>query len=140
MATMAMSVVHIMILVIVPRITGVPAMPKPIPAVLVGKIFGPALPQPIFILLAAGIHLAYGGFWGGVLFALTQRVTVWKGIALGLSLWLLMQVVLLPFLGWGVFGSAIPQKIAGASMATHLTYGATLGWLGSRKSPALATG
>lgn len=139
-ATIAMTIVHILILVIVPRMTGAPVMPKPIPEVLIGKIFGPGLSKSILVFLAAMIHLGYGGFWGGILFALTPRVTVWKGVAMGAFLYLLMQLFLLPFLGWGVFGGAIPQKIAIGSLATHFTYGVTLGWLGGRKRPAPTRG
>jgi hypothetical protein len=83
-----------------------------------------------------------GGFWGGILFALTPRVTVWKGLAMGAFLYLIMQVFLFPLLGRGLFGSAMAHRnvtLIILSVATHFTYGATLGWLGGRSQPAPAT-
>ena len=83
-------------------------------------------------MLAVVAHLAYGGFWGGVLAAGARRVTLAGGVALGLALWLLMQLVVLPYLGWGVFGLAQTPKIAIATLVLHVVYGFTLGALGRR--------
>ena len=77
----------------------------------------------------AAAHLLYGGIFGGVLALVTYPVTVWKGVLLGVMLWLLMQVFWLPFLGWGPFGVAVTPIIAGATLLLHVIYGATMGWL-----------
>lgn len=122
-ATVAMSV-----LMIVGMASGAAPMPKPIPAALVGAIFGAGLPGPLMMILAVASHLAYGGFWGAVLAWWTPRATVWKGLGLGVLLWLLMQVAVLPFLGWGLFGSAVTPAIAVATLVLHLIYGGVLGW------------
>ena len=108
--------------------TGVAPMPEPIPRALVTLIFGVGLPDPLLVAMAAGSHLAYGGIFGGLLARLTRPVTVWTGLALGLVLWLIMQVVVLPLLGWGAFGGAVTPAIAVATLALHLLYGAILGW------------
>jgi hypothetical protein len=47
-----------------------------------------------------------------------------------------MELMVLPLLGWGVFGSAITPKIAIATLALHLVYGGTLGWGLNKISPA----
>jgi uncharacterized membrane protein YagU involved in acid resistance len=78
-------------------------------------------------------HFAYGGFWGAVLAALSRPVSLWKGIGLGFILWLIMQLAVLPFLGWGSFGLAITPQIAVATLLLHLVYGATLGLLMDRQ-------
>jgi hypothetical protein len=52
-----------------------------------------------------------------------------KGLLLGVMLWAVMQVLWLPFLGWGMFGSAVTPKIAGATLVLHLIYGGTVGWV-----------
>lgn len=78
-------------------------------------------------------HFAYRGFWGAVLAGFTRRATFWKGLGLGVFLWLVMQVVVFPFLGWGFFGIAITSRIAVAMLILHLIYGATLGLLMDRK-------
>lgn len=126
-ATIAMSA-----LMIAGVLTGMAPMPKPIPAAIVGKLTGGGLPEPATMALAVILHLGYGGFWGGAFAAVTRRVTIWRGIALGVFLWLIMQVFVLPFLGWGLFGTDQTPKIAVATLVLHLVYGATFGWLMSR--------
>jgi len=74
-------------------------------------------------------HLMYGGVFGAVLASLTQPVTVWKSIVLGIVLWVVMQVLVLPLLEWGIFGTAITPTIAAATLILRLVYGITLGWL-----------
>ena len=121
-ATVAMSV-----LMILAAVTGVSPMPKPIPAAIVGKLTGGELPKPMLMATAAILHLGYGAFWGGVLAAASERITVWRGLVLGVGLWLLMQIIVLPFLGWGLFGVGQTPKIALATLILHLVYGVTLG-------------
>ena len=123
-ATMVMSVPMILA-----TASGIAPMPKPIPAAIIGLIFGPGLPKPVHLLLAAVSHLAYGSVWALIFAAVVSRITVWKGLALGVVLWLLMQLIVLPMLGWGVFGTAVTPKIAVATLVLHLIYGGTLGAL-----------
>ena len=127
-ATLAMS-----ILMVIAFATGVSPMPKPIPAAIAGKvvsgIVGADVPTPAIMAVAVASHFVYGGFWGAVLGALTRPVTLWKGLGLGVFLWLLMGMVALPFLGWGFFGVGITAQIAVATLVLHLVYGATLGLL-----------
>ncbi len=92
------------------------------------------MPHPLLVVLAVGFHLAYGGLWGGVLWAVARRVTVWKGIGLGVFLWLIMQLAVFPFLGWGVFASGLNSKIAAAALVEHLVFGTVLGFLGMRST------
>lgn len=134
-ATVAMSV-----LMILGVVTGVAPMPRPIPAAIVGKLTGGALPQPAHMGLAIILHLGYGGFWGGVLAAATRPVTIAKGLGLGVFLWLVMQVAVLPYLGWGLFGTAQTPMIAVATLVLHLVYGVTLGGLMDRRQSPEFTG
>lgn len=108
-------------------------MPQPIPAAIIGALFGAGLAKPLVMVLAAGSHLGYGGLWGAVLARIVPRVTIWKGLALGAALWLLMQIVVLPFLGWGLFGTAVTPALAVATLVLHLIYGTVLGWGLDRK-------
>lgn len=123
-ATIAMSVIMILA-----TATGVSPMPRPVPAAIVSQVLGGGLPQPLMVLLAAVSHLAFGGVAGAVLAALTQPVTLLKGLGWGLLLWVLMGVVFLPFVGWGLFGAAVTPQIAVATLVLHLVYGTTLGLL-----------
>lgn len=112
--------------------TGVSPMPKPVPAALLGKLGAGALSMPTMMTLAMGAHLAYGGLWGGLLATWVRPVTIKAGLMLGAGLWLLMQLVVLPFLGWGVFGKAVTPVIAVATLVLHLIYGMVLGGLLTR--------
>lgn len=133
-ATVAMSA-----LMIAGVLSGMAPMPKPIPAAIVGKLTGGALPQVATMAVAVILHLGYGGFWGGAFATVVRRVTIWKGIGLGVLLWLIMQVIVLPFLGWGLFGTAQTPKIAVATLVLHLVYGATYGWLMDRRGSGTVT-
>jgi len=112
---------------------GVAPMPEPIPKATVTMVLGKGLPMPLIMVLAAGSHLAYGGIWAALLIQVTDRITIWKGLGLGVFLWFLMQVVVLPLIGWGLFGAAITPKIAAATLILHLIYGALVGWLVDRR-------
>ncbi len=128
LATIAMSIP-----MMIGMATGVAPMPEPIPKALVTLVFGDGLPTPLVMVLAAGSHLGYGGVFGAVLSAWVPDAGLKEGLILGGLLWLVMELAVLPVLGWGVFGTAITPKIAVATLVLHLIYGATLGW-GLRRS------
>ena len=124
---------------VVATVTGVSPMPEPIPKAVVATLFGSGLPKPVLLVLAVGLHLGYGGFFGAVLARVAHPVTIWKGLGLGVVLWAVMQVTFLPFFGWGVFGTAITPKIAVATLVLHLIYGGLLGWALDRDGTATAS-
>lgn len=126
-ATVAMTIV-----MLIAMAAGVAPMPRPIPAAIWGNITGGGLPRPVLMAVAMLSHLAYGGVWGGVLALLSRRVTVPQGLALGFALWLIMQLIVLPFIGWGLFGTAITPRIAVGTLVLHLVYGGTFGALMDR--------
>lgn len=111
---------------------GISPMPKPIPAALVSHTLGLA-PSPLLAALAILAHFAYGTVAGAVLAGLVRKVTVWHGIGYGVALWALMDLAWLPYVGWGLFGSAITPKIAVATLVLHLIYGLMLGLLLDRR-------
>lgn len=116
------------ILMLLAVVSGNSPMPQPVPKAIVTQLFGSGIPKPALMALAIGLHLGYGGVFGAVLARITRPVTLWKGLALGVGLWALMQVTFLPFLGWGLFGTAITPKIAVGTLVLHLVYGGVLGW------------
>jgi hypothetical protein len=123
LATVAMSAV-----MLAGVATGIAPMPKPVPAALVAHTFG-VPPGPVLIVLAAAAHLGYGATAGAALTATFRRPAVWHALALAVLLWAVMGLVWLPYLGWGLFGTAITVKIALATLMLHLVYGLTLGLL-----------
>ena len=128
LATVVMS-----IFMVTATLTGLSPMPAPIPMALVKKVLGP-MPKPVLIFLGIIAHLGYGGVAGGILGQLfKERINLGIGLGWGVFLWLLMQVIFLPILGWGLFGSAITPKVAVATLILHLIYGITIGWGLQRK-------
>lgn len=108
-------------------------MPKPVPAALVAHTLGP-LPEPGALVLAVIAHLAYGATVGALLAGFVSRITVWVGVGYGVVLWAVMGLVWLPYLGWGLFGTAQTPRVAVATLVLHLVYGSALGLLLDRKS------
>ncbi|HVB55571.1 MAG TPA: hypothetical protein VNE63_03935 [Candidatus Acidoferrales bacterium] len=141
-ATIAMTLVHIGIWAGEGRLTIHAMATQMMPAIIIAKMFGPGLPVSTHLLLAALIHLGYGGFWGAILFALARRVTLWNGLAMGAFLYLGSHIFLSPLLARGDAAGG-PLRIASwlswFSIATHFTYGATLGLLGSWQDRAQRT-
>jgi Family of unknown function (DUF6789) len=112
--------------------TGMSPMPSPIPIALAHWALGD-LPMPALLVTGMIAHFLYGGVAGAVLFAaLRGRVSVVWGLGFGVLLWLGMQLVFLPLLGWGLFGSAVSPRVAVATLVLHLIYGGILGWGGAR--------
>ena len=108
--------------------TGLSPIPEPIPLAIAKELLG-RMAQPILMLFAIITHFGYGAFWGAVLYTWTNTDgTIWHGLGWGVMLWLIMVLIVLPLLGWGIFGSAITPKIAVATLVLHLIYGSTLGW------------
>jgi uncharacterized membrane protein YagU involved in acid resistance len=50
-----------------------------------------------------------------------------KGITLGIGLWLLAQVVVMPMMGAGFFGGSLMAAMG--SLIGHTAYGSLLGWI-----------
>jgi hypothetical protein len=117
------------ILMMTGTLTGMSPMPKPIPLAIINKTLGEDKPKPLRMGLALLSHFAYGGFWGIVFAYVVEDPSIWKGLILGTALWLIMQVVVLPFLDWGMFGKKVTMKIAMATLILHLVYGGIVGWM-----------
>lgn len=108
--------------------TGMSPIPEPIPLAIANGLLGSAS-QPILMLFAVITHFGYGAFWGAALFNWVGSAgSIWHGIGWGVMLWGIMVLIVLPLLGWGVFGSAITPQIAVATLVLHLIYGGILGW------------
>jgi hypothetical protein len=133
-ATILMTCTHAAIWAVEGRLTAYAFATQAMPAVIITKMFGPGLPVTTHLLLAVLLHLGYGGFWGAILFALTPRVTFWKGVGMGAFLWVGAHLFLQPLMGRSIFTSGSAQILSGLwfSIATHFTYGASLGLLGTR--------
>lgn len=115
--------------------TGAAPMPEPIPKALAELFLGALLAAPsgpVVMVTGMAVHFAYGAAAGGVFGLWFGGWRSWKGGLLwGTILWLIMQVAVLPLLGWGAFGIGVtgfPPKIAAGTLVLHLVYGFLLGW------------
>lgn len=122
-ATIAMSAV-----MAAGTLSGPSPLPEPVPKAVVTSLLGVEGPLPVVVALAVGLHLAYGGVFGALLAAVGRPVTLARGVGLGVALWVVMGLLFLPALGWGAFGTAVTPRLAVATLALHLVYGAVLGW------------
>lgn len=111
--------------------------PEPVPLAIVGAILGTGAPTALIVVVGSLCHLVYGGVWAAVFSILARPISEGRGVSLGVVLWLVEQVAVVPFLGWGVFGAAIASTIAansivilaGTSLIFHLIYGLAVGML-----------
>lgn len=109
-------------------ISGISPIPQPIPSAIIESMLG-SLPKPALMILGMAAHFVYGGVAGVVLFKLAkQQRPVIQGLAVGIILWLIMHLVVLPLIGWGFFASAMNPKIVPATLVLHLIYGGVLGY------------
>ena len=108
--------------------TGMSPIPEPIPAAIAKGLLG-NVPKPLIMGFATITHFGYGAFWGTMLYYWVKtKGNIWHGLGWGVFLWLIMELIVLPLLGWGFFGSTITPKIAVATLVLHLIYGGTPGW------------
>ena len=122
--TFAMS-----LLMMIGTLTGMSPMPKPIPLAIIDKVLGEDKPKPLRMMLALISHFTYGAVWGAIFVLVVNDITIWKGLIFGTIVWLIMQIIILPFLGWGAFGKNITLKIAMATLILHLVYGSVTAWM-----------
>lgn len=129
----------VMALIMFPAIAmGVAPFNQPPSAAFLDSIGMKVGPLPLIV------HFGYGIFWSIVFVALfAEKANLARGVALALTLWLLMMILYSPMIGWGPFGfgdaGTLPEddplylapgpKYLVATFVLHLVYGAVIGWL-----------
>ncbi|HBS03840.1 MAG TPA: hypothetical protein DEA96_02670 [Leptospiraceae bacterium] len=122
----ALGTLAMTILMLIGMKSGAAPMPEPIPRAIVGHILpvtGAAL-----MIIAMIAHFAYGSVWAALADQLVSGFNFARGLLLGVFLWIIMQVVVLPLIGWGFFGLNHTPAIAVATLVLHLIYGGTTGY------------
>lgn len=123
LGTLTMSII-----MLIGMASGMSPIPEPIPLAIAKGLLG-SIAKPLLMVFAIITHFGYGAVNGAILgYLFKEKCSIWYGIGWGVFLWLIMELVVLPLLGWGVFGLAITPAIAVATLILHLIYGATLGW------------
>ena len=79
-------------------------------------------------------HFAYGSLIGIIFAYFSQPMALDKGVGFGALVWAAMQVLFVPWIGWGDFGfmHASASAFVAYTLVLHLVYGLTLGALGAR--------
>lgn len=108
--------------------------------------------------IAGSLGQMLGGSWalglvmhfmnGSVIFSLIYSLLLYrtlpggpvaKGIAWGMALWLIAQLMVVPMMGGGLFSSKMGGMMAAVgSLVNHVLYGGVLGWIAGPKAQALA--
>ena len=91
------------------------------------------------------LHFLYGIFWAVLFFAyFKQPYQLKQALGLSLLMWILMQVVMAPVIGWGLFGTGASHldgtplalgptpKYLLVTVVFHLIYGVVLGLVAKR--------
>lgn len=118
-ATVAMT-----ILMLVAPMMGMPPMK-------IGNMMADFMGMPVWTGWA--MHLMIGIVWASVyVFVVKERLTMnpaLKGMLFALLPWFLMQVMVMPMMGMGVFSmnSPEPMKMVIGTLMGHLLYGLVLG-------------
>jgi hypothetical protein len=128
MATAAMTL--LMVAGIVP---GAPAAFRVFPVDVVHRAF-PHLGQLGLTLMTLLMHFGYGAAAAAGFSYLARPMSIGRGLAYALGLWIAMQVSVVPWTyRWLEFGLGHGYPwTALDTLVLHLVYGGTLGWLGAR--------
>lgn len=120
-ATLVMSIVMIAGYAFGPRIL----VPFSLLTTLVARVIGNT--GPAAFAIAIPLHFAYGALWAACAAVESDRMTWRRGVVVGLGIWLIMAIFLLPLAGADVFTLATKATVWIFSLALHVIYGATFG-------------
>ena len=126
--TAIMSVFMVLVMM-----TGFAPLPEPFPFMVIKAMF--YFIDSIFLLVIITIlaHFVYGSFWSAIFVSLIPEGRLGAGIAWGVFLWVVMNIVWLPFIGMR-YSETLKPDVAFITLLFHLIYGATLGYLCGRRS------
>ncbi len=106
---------------------------RPFPVEFSWRLLPAWNPLPLAVLTTLA-HFAYGAAAAMLFSFLARPMSVGRGMAFGLALWIVMQVFFVPALyGWIEFGLARGEPYSALfALVLHMVYGAVLGALGGR--------
>ena len=125
--TAIMSVFMVLVMM-----TGFAPLPEPFPFMVIKAMFYFIDSAFLLVIITIFAHFVYGSFWSAVFVSLYPEGRLGAGIAWGVFLWVVMNIVWLPFIGMR-YSATLKPDIAFITLLFHLIYGATLGYLCARK-------
>ncbi|MDX2092122.1 MAG: DUF6789 family protein [Kofleriaceae bacterium] len=87
------------------------------------------------LALAVPFYLAYGAIWAGLAAITTPQMTWWKGAVLGVGLWIIQMMFVVPFSAENSWAPVYSAKIWVGTLLMHLAYGITTGALMEKHEP-----
>ncbi|NVB82128.1 MAG: hypothetical protein HOV81_27350 [Kofleriaceae bacterium] len=131
-ATLAMSLVMFLDYVI-----GASPLKVPLPLAIVTGVLmrsvGMRVVEPGVVIAAIPIFFAYGALWMGFAVWSTDRMRWWKGLVVGLGLWLLMMIFYLPIAVTSSFEIVTKPSTWIGTLIGHAVYGIVGGVLADDK-------
>ena len=125
--TAIMSVFMVLVMM-----TGFAPLPEPFPFMVIKAMFYFIDSFFLLVIITILAHFVYGSFWSAVFVSLYPEGRLGAGIAWGVFLWVVMNIVWLPFIGMR-YSATLKPDVAFITLLFHLIYGATLGYLCARK-------
>ena len=111
---------------------GFAPLAEPFPFAVIKAMFYPLESVLLLVTITILAHFVYGSFWSAVFVSLFPKGRLGAGIAWGVFLWVLMNIVWLPFIGMR-YSATLKPDVAFITLLFHLIYGGTLGYLCSRR-------
>lgn len=110
---------------------------RPFPVIVMAGIFPHMTPLPLAIVTTLA-HFAYGVLAALAFSFLARPMSVGRGLAFALGLWIIMQTCFVPiFYNHLEFGLGRGEPwTALYTLVLHVVYGGVLGWLGARDEVA----
>jgi hypothetical protein len=111
---------------------------RPFPVEFMARVFPHWNPLPLAVVTTLA-HFAYGALAAAIFSYLARPMSIGRGLAYGLALWVVMQVIFVPaFLHHTEFGLGPGGEPWSAiyALVLHMVYGGVLGGLGARDEQA----
>ena len=105
---------------------------EPFPFMVIKAMFYPIESFVVLVTITILAHFVYGSFWSAVFVSLFPEGRLGSGIGWGVFLWVVMNIVWLPFIGMR-YSATLKPDVAFITLLFHLIYGGTLGYLCSRR-------
>ncbi len=98
---------------------GISPLPAPPSLVFAERLLGvDPLPMPVGLLF----HTVYVTFWAVLYLRYFPQRSLFHASMLTLELWLIVLIIIFPFIGWGIAGMGVSPALIPASLLPHVLF------------------